>query len=363
MKRLVFTVTTDLTYDQRMIRICTSLAQAGYSVTLVGTKYRHSSPLKQQPFYQKRISLLFQKGKLFYAEYNIRLFFYLLFKKMDLLCAIDLDTILPVLYVSKLRRKKRVYDAHELFCEMKEVVTRPAIYRIWKAIEKKAVPQFCYGYTVNAPIAAQFKEMYAVNYSCIANMPVLRPLSIPAKEEKFILYQGAVNEGRSFETLIPAMRYVSAKLYIVGDGNYMQQARELVNKEGLETKIIFKGKIAPDELSLFTAQAWIGITLFENKGLSNYLSLANRFFDYLHAGVPQLCVDYPTYQEINKIAPIAVLIKDLSPESIAENLNGLLQDSVLYKKLQDNCLVQREQLNWQAEEKKLFKFYEAIFTH
>ncbi len=363
MKQLVFTVTTDLTYDQRMIRICSSLAHAGYHVTLVGAKYRHSPPLTQQPFHQKRISLLFQKGKLFYTEYTIRLFFHLLFRKMDLVCAIDLDTILPVLYVSKIRRKKRVYDAHELFCEMKEVVTRPAIYRTWKAIEKRAVPQFQYGYTVNAPIAAVFKNTYAVNYACIANMPVLRPLSIPLKEEKFILYQGAVNEGRSFETLIPAMRYVSAKLYIVGDGNYMQQARELVEKEGLSSKIIFKGKIVPAELPLFTAQAWIGITLFENKGLSNYLSLANRFFDYLHAGVPQLCVDYPAYQEINKIAPVAVLIQDLSPENIAAKLNGLLENTVLHKKLQDNCLLQREQLNWQAEEKKLFKLYETIFTH
>ena len=94
-KTIIFTVTTDLTYDQRMIRICTSLAKAGYDVILVGRKVSSSKPLTTQPFKQKRIICLFEKGKLFYAEYNIRLFFYLLFKKMDCIGAIDLDTILP----------------------------------------------------------------------------------------------------------------------------------------------------------------------------------------------------------------------------------------------------------------------------
>lgn len=89
MKRIVFTVTNDLNYDQRMIRICTSLSTAGYDVTLVGRKLKSSLPLQQKPFKQKRITVPFEKGKLFYATYNTCLFFYLLFKKADLVCAID----------------------------------------------------------------------------------------------------------------------------------------------------------------------------------------------------------------------------------------------------------------------------------
>ena len=206
MKRLVFTVTNDLTFDQRMIRICTSLANAGYHVLLVGRKMKDSVPLKKMTFDQKRLHCFFSKGKLFYAEFNLRLFIYLLLTRFDLVCAIDLDTILPSLWVSVIRRKKRVYDAHELFCEMKEIVQRPAIYRIWKTIEKKTVPSFDLGYTVNEPIAKEFRKMYDREYGVIMNAPVLRPLAIPEKKEKYILYQGAVNEGRSFETLIPAMK-------------------------------------------------------------------------------------------------------------------------------------------------------------
>ena len=288
-------------------------------------------------------------------------FFTCFFKKMDCICAIDLDTILPCYYISKLKRIHRVYDAHELFCEMKEVVSRPRIYRQWKRIEEFAVQRFPFGYTVNQLIADEFRKMYWVKYRVVRNLPLLKPLEIPEKNEKYILYQGAVNEGRSFETLIPAMKEVRGRLIIAGDGNFMQQARDLVHKNDLGAKIIFAGKIPPEELFDYTRKAWIGVTLFENKGLSNYLSLANRFFDYLNAGIPQLCVNYPAYREINKTYPVAVLIDDLGPEAIATRLNELLENPCLYHELQQNCLKAREELNWQQEEKILLAFYQSLF--
>jgi len=362
MKRLFFAVTNDLTYDQRMIRICSSLAIAGYKVTLVGRRLPGSRPLIKRIFHQERIFCFFKKGKPFYLEYNFRLFFYLLFKKMNLICAIDLDTILPCYYISKIKKVKRVYDAHELFCEMKEVVTRPPIYRVWKRIERFTVPKFKKGYTVNKPISDEFKKMYGVDYDVIRNLPLLKDQKVPEKKEKYILYQGAVNEGRSFETLIPAMKMVNAQLIIAGDGNFMSHAKELVNKKFLEDKIIFKGMLLPEELYDLTLNAWIGINLVENKGLSNYLSLSNRFFDYIHAGIPQICVNYPAYREINKMGPLAVLVDELSPENIANNINHLLEDEILYHELQQNCLTARNELNWQKEEKKIVSFYDNILT-
>jgi glycosyltransferase involved in cell wall biosynthesis len=361
MKHLVFTVTNDLTYDQRMIRICSSLANVGYAVTLVGRKMNDSVSLDKKLFSQKRFSLFFQKGFLFYAEYNFRLFFYLLFKKADLICAIDLDTIIPCLLASKLKRTERVYDAHELFCEMQEIATRPSVYKVWKWIEQNTVPHFNFGYTVNKPIAEEFAKMYNRRYVVIRNMPVQKALHFTEKKERYIYYQGAVNEGRSFDTLIPAMKDVNAKLIIAGEGNYFKQVQELVKENKLEDKVLLLGKIKPADLYQYAQAAWIGITFFESTGLSNYYSLANRYFDYIQAGIPQLCVDYPVYAEINKNYPSAVLISDLNSKNIAAALNNLLTDDVLYNRLQQNCLLAREKLNWQEEEKFLLKFYQTIF--
>ncbi len=281
---------------------------------------------------------------------------------MDAVCAIDLDTILPCLLVSRIKKITRIYDAHELFCEMKEVVTRPAVYRMWKKIEKYTVPKFKNGYTVSSPIVEEFKKMYDVNYEVVRNVPLLNEIERKPSAEKFILYQGSVNEGRSFETLIPAMKNVNAKLIICGDGNFMEKAKDLVKENNLEQKIIFKGMIAPDELKKYTQGAYIGVTLFENTGMSNYYSLGNRFFDYIQAGLPQVCVNYPAYKEINDEYQIGLLIDDLTPETIANALNNLLAYDVLYEELQRNCMKAREIFNWQKEEQKLVHFYNRLFN-
>ncbi len=361
--KIYFTVTTDLNYDQRMIRICTSLANAGYDVVLVGRKMNSSSPLLYQPYTQKRLNCIAQRGKLFYLEYTIRLFFYLLFKKMDCICAIDLDSILPCLYVSGIKNVKRVYDAHELFCEMKEIASRKHIYALWKRIEKITVPHFKNGYTVNQPIAGEFEKMYGVKYEVIRNIALLREIKDYPKTEKYILYQGAVNEGRSFETLIPAMKMVNSKLIICGEGNFMEQAKQLVKANNLQEKVIFKGNVAPDELRIITQEAYIGITLFDDEGLSNYYSLANRFFDYLHAGIPQLCIDYPVYREIVQSYNFALLVNDISAQNLSAQLNNLLENEVLYNSLRQNCIKARAFFNWQEEEKKLLAFYKKLFSN
>lgn len=358
-KSLVFAVTNDLVYDQRMIRICTSLQANSYNVLLVGRRMKQSPPLSSQIYHQKRLHCFSEKGKWFYIEYNLRLFIFLLFQKCDLICAIDLDTILPCYLASILRRKKRVYDAHELFCEMKEVVTRPPIYRFWKRIEKFAVPRFEYGYTVNDPIRKIFEEEYKVNYETIMNVAVLNIGNVPVREN-FLIYQGAVNHGRSFETLIPAFQWIDYPLRVYGDGNFVDECRETIEKFQLETKVILKGKVAPQELKSITSKAVFGVNLIENNGLNNYYSLSNRFFDYIHAGIPQVCVDYPAYKAINDEFEIAVLISDLTPQSIANAINSLLTNVALQDKLRDNCRKARLVYNWQNEEKKLVQFYQRI---
>lgn len=363
MKRIILTVTNDLTYDQRMQRICTSLAQNGYDVILVGRRLSTSKPLLPQLFKQKRLRCLFNKGMLFYTEYNLRLFLCLLFMGTDAICAIDLDTILPVLFVSALRGKKRVYDAHELFTEQVEITSRPAIHKIWLGIEKFAVPKFKHGYTVNDFIAAEFARRYNVSYGVIKNMPLYTgDITIAKPTEKFIIYQGAVNEGRCFETLIPAMQQVNARLVICGNGNFFNQVKQLIEQYNVEDKVELKGYVLPAELKNITPTAHVAVTLFESTGLNQYYSLGNRFFDYIMAGVPQVCVNYPEYKAINDVYNVATLINSTSAETIAAALNKLLADDVLYTLLADNCKLARKHLQWQAEEKQLAAFYNNLFN-
>lgn len=297
-----------------------------------------------------------------YLEFNLRLIFYLLTVPSDCYCAIDLDTILPNYFISKIKGKKRVYDAHELFTEQKEIVTRPAIYKIWLKIEKFSVPKFTHGYTVNDFIAEEFKRRYGVDYAIVRNLPKLtRYEPGQGKRNPFIIYQGAVNEGRSFETLIPAMKKVNAKLVIYGNGNFFDKATTLIRQHKLEEKVELKGLVAPEELRKITPAAIVAVMLFEDTGLNQYHSLANRFFDYIMAGVPQVCIAYPQYKSINDKYHVAHLINDTNAETISTALNNLLINDVYRDVLQQNCLKAREELNWDAEEKVLVDFYKRIF--
>ena len=361
MPKILFTVTNDLSYDQRMHRIAGTLAQKGYDVILVGRRLPASGCLPRREFVQKRIRCFFTKGLAFYAEYNFRLFWYLLFQKADIICAIDLDTILPVYFITALKRQKRVYDAHEIFTEQKEVLSRPWIHQFWLTVERFAVPKFSKGYTVNETIRTELAKRYGVRYAVIRNLP--RLIQLPHKTgsaEKWILYQGSVNEGRCFETLIPAMKEVNARLLICGKGNFFEQTKTLVKQHGLENKVELRGYVTPELLTTLTPQAYIGITLFESKGMNQYFSLANRFFDYIMAGIPQVCVNYPEYAAINQRFNIAYLINNTEPGTIAGALNNLLSDTVLYEQLRQNCLRAREILNWENEEQVLTDFYKEM---
>ena len=378
MKRIYFTITNDLTYDQRMIRICRSLAAHGYSVVLAGIAQPGSPPLKEEPFRQVRLPCLFSKGKLFYIEFNIRLFFYLLFSKMDAICAIDLDTILPCLFVARLKRVVRIYDAHELFTEMKEVLSRPSVKWIWGRVERWAIPRMPNGYTVSQSIVDTFRKRYGADYGLIRNVPLLRgdlgigelgDLEIGgfrdwgiSPGERYILYQGAVNEARGLEFLIPAMREVKCRLLICGEGNLMKECRALAAQYGLEEKVIFTGRIEPEPLQEITRNAYIGINLVQPYGLNAFYSLANKFFDYIHAAVPQVTMDFPEYRRIQEEFAIGVLIGDPDEKKIAAAINNLLENDVLYRMFQDNCRKARLVYNWQEEEKKLLRSYQKMLS-
>ena len=361
MKRIYFTVTNDLNFDQRMHRICTSLAQSGFEVVIVGRVLKSSLPLEKKNFRQKRIRCLFNKGFLFYSEYNLRLFLYLLFKKMDGICAIDLDTILPCLFISRIKSVQRIYDAHEYFTELKEVRTRPAVKRIWMFIEKFAVPSFRLGYTVSQGLAEEFRKQYQRDYLVIRNLPVLINDSPVKMEQKFLLYQGAVNEGRGFEYLIPAMKAVNYPLVICGDGNFMEKLKKLIRENKVEEKIELKGMMLPHELRKTALEATLGIGLAEKEGINQFMALPNKFTEYMHAGLPQLTMAYPEYKRINEQFRVAVLLDQLTPPAIADTINSVMENDALLSEMQMNALKARTVFCWQNEEKILVDFYKKVF--
>ncbi|WP_051718858.1 glycosyltransferase [Hymenobacter sp. IS2118] len=364
--RLLFAVTTDLCFDQRMQRICGSLAAAGYRVQLVGWQRPASPPLTSQPYAQHRLRGWFQRGKLFYLEYNLRLFFYLLTQKAAAWCACDLDTALPMWLRARLGGQPLVYDAHELFTEVPEVVARPAVQRIWRGIERFIVPRAQLAYTVGPALAGVFEQRYGRPFAVVRNVSRLgaeAPLRTAGPPTSYILYQGALNVGRGLENLLAAMPQVAGRLVICGEGDCSAALRAQAGQLGLleSGQVEFRGFVLPEALREVTRQAAVGIMLLENIGLSYYYSLANKFFDYVHAGIPQVLIDFPEYRALNEQFDVADLVADLQPDTLARALNRLLRDEpARYQHLAANCRRAAPQLSWQHEERELRRLYEKL---
>lgn len=330
---------------------------------LVGREKKDSPPLAHQPFSQQRIRCWARSGAIFYAEYNIRLFFYLLWIPVDIYCAIDLDTILPNLVVSKLRGKIRVYDAHEYFTEVPEVIRRPSIQRIWSTIASWAIPQFQYCYTVGEALAGILSERYGPSFEVIRNVPV-KTGSVNNQNPPppfIILYQGVLNEGRGLEYLIQAMQELAdVELWLAGEGDLSQELRDIVDQLNLEGQVKFLGYLAPTELKKITPQAHLGVNLLENKGLSYYYSLANKTFDYIQAGLPSLQMNFPEYLRLQEKYEVFYILENLSVSSLVGTVQKIKSSPDEYLKLKNNCLNASQYLNWEQEEQALWQFYQQI---
>lgn len=366
LKRIVFVVTTDLNYDQRMQRICRSLASnPDYEVCLIGRLKRNSKPLEKEDFAQRRFSLFFEKGPLFYLEFNLKLFFYLLFSKADVVCAVDIDTVLAVgLSRNFKRRRKYVFDAHEYFTEVPELMGRERIKAIWNWIGNRYIPLFDSAYTVGPALASRFTKDYGLYFNCFRNLSVKRLVQRPVQlaEEPFrLIYQGALNDGRGLKELIGALRHLpDFRLDLAGEGDLSQELRQLSKELGLEDRVTFHGYLRPKDLPAFTIRADLGLNLLEDKGLSYYYSLANKTFDYIQVALPGLHMTFPEYDSLQESHNCFYQIANLEEETLVNTLQAIRADSKLYNEKVRNCIKAQDPLSWEWESQRLLQFYKSL---
>ncbi len=367
-RKIIVSVTNDLATDNRVHKVCSSLVKFGYSVTLVGRKLPNSLPLKEERNYQtKRMWLIFKKGPLFYAEYNKRLLLFLLLRKADILLSNDLDTLPANYLASIIKRKPLVFDSHEYFTEVPELIGRPRVQKAWKWIEKKIVPKLKYAYTVCESIANLFEQEYQTRFEVVRNIPIAKePIPVPkekriADDKKIILYQGALNIGRGLPEVIRSMQYVdNSLLLLAGDGDITSQLKELVNTLNLQQKVRFLGRLPLEELSYITQQAHLGLSIEKDMGLNYRFALPNKLFDYIHAHVPVMVTNLPEMVKIVKGHNIGIVIDSHDPEAIAKAITHAVSDEKERKTWIVNLKKASKEFTWENEEKVLEKLFNKI---
>ena len=367
MKRAIVSVINDLVTDQRVNKSCLALQKVGYEVLLVGRKQRKSPPMDGRTYASHRMKLLFEKGPLFYAEYNIRLFLFLLFHRANLLLSNDLDTILPNYFISRLKGCKIVFDSHEYFTETPELVNRPKVQKVWKRIESYVVPKLDEMITVCDSIADLFREKYGVKCHVIRNIPprkALPPkgdkqtLGLPIDKHLLVLQGSGINIQRGAEELVQAMALLDdCFLIIIGGGDVLPILKQMVVDMSITDRVRFFARMPYQQMMAYTQLAELGFCLDKDTNLNYRFSLPNKLFDFIQAGIPVVASHLPEIEKIIRRYDIGLFIEDHEPSTIAATIREALLDEARRGQWQRNLALAAQDLCWENEEKKLLEIY------
>jgi glycosyltransferase involved in cell wall biosynthesis len=371
-KRVYMTVSSDLATDNRVHRTCTVLEELGFQVFLYGRQKKNSPQMPARSYRVNRLKLNFEQGALFYAELNIRFFWKLLFSKYDYIFSNDLDTLPAAYLVSRLKRKPLLYDSHELFTEVPELVSRPRIKAIWKSLEQRMLPSLKEMITVNDSIAEIFNQTYRIPVTVVRNVPQRQEQLIALSREeldlkptqKMLIIQGSgLNVQRGIEEAVLAMEFIEdTVLFLVGDGDVIPSVKKLVSAKNLQKKVRFVGRLPYRELLQYTAAADLGLALDKPLSQNYALALPNKVFDYIQAHTPVLSSPLVEIEKLIRKYDCGEIIHEVTPEAIAQKVNELLSNPQRLTDLKENCIKAAYIEHWDTDKQKLAEVVGRVFS-
>ena len=350
---IIFCSTSYYEYDRRMQRIIAALDEAGFEITWISRTTSNSLDKGNH----KIITTWFSSGPLFYLEYNLRLFILLMSTAANQISSVDLDTIPACYLASLITKRKLIFDAHEIYYEVPELLGKPLKKKLWQFIARTILPRIQHCYTVNQSLQKHHQDAYGQPYTVIRNLPLSRPKQDHIKSNnKTLVYLGVINKGRGVELAIEfAMQSPDYKLILVGEGDLFDHMK---GQAIGYPNIIFAGYQEPDMIWPLLGQAAIGLNVLDGSSLNYKYSLANKFFDYLMAGIPSINMSFPEYKSIIDKHEVGLMIGAYDVESLANAIRSL-EDKSTYSRLTTNCRRYASLYTWEMEKKKLLPIYQA----
>jgi glycosyltransferase involved in cell wall biosynthesis len=366
-----------LTHDARVQREARELAEAGHDVTVLELDETGAGEPAGTPAPFTRASACppaWMAGRLPFALY--RLAFLATFARRavqlrpDVVHAHDVMMLIPALAARRLTGARLVYDTHELTSGV--AYRRGLRARLAVAIERVGIKRAVAVITVSDAIAERLRASYGlartpqvVRNACALERPrtdggLRRRLGLD--NAPLVLYQGWVAPRRGCEALVAAMRGVpDAHLALLGDGDegYVARLRELADRSGVTGRVHFARAVPLAQLLAHTREADVGVALFE-AGCENYrLTLPNKLFEYLAAGVPVVAGEGTEVGRVVAAARVGWTADPEREESVAVALRAALQargDASLRERVR----AFDERFAWGREREGLLQVYAAL---
>jgi len=364
-KRIAVLVSNDLNHDQRVLKTCATLEAEGWTPVLIGRQMPESKPLNV-PFEVRRLQLPFQRGAGFYAALQIGLLRALFRTDINAIWANDLDTLLPAFLVARAKRLPLVYDSHEYFTEAAGLTGRPLQRGIWLMVERAIFPRLKAVITVNEGIADAYHERYPHARGgrpfVVRNMPRKRSeptpssthwkerLGVPANAPLLIVQGAYLDKDRGVVQAVNALsEQPSWHLVVVGAGEEWEWARNQADK--FNGRLVVLPKMPFDELCSLTASADVGLSLDQGVHGNYLMSLPNKLFDYIHAGIPVVATPMPEVARVVDAWKIGAVVKDSTPAGVAAGVAAVLAHPRDHWKAQ--CDQAALALHWGVEEEQI----------
>ncbi len=150
------------------------------------------------------------------------------------------------------------------------------------------------------------------------------------KGKMVVLYVGEIIARKGIEYLIESIplliadaAYENIVFVIVGDGDYLSNAKNLVKKHNLQKHVIFTGRLSFVEL----VQAYRSANLFVLPSLSE--GLPTSILEAMHFGLPVVSTDIPGVRD--HFSNFALLVPPRDERALIDAIQTLLDDEDLAK--------------------------------
>jgi glycosyltransferase involved in cell wall biosynthesis len=257
----------------------------------------------------------------------------------------DLDTLLPNLFWSYMRKRPLVYDSHEYFLGSPEIESRPIIKFFWSRLEKFCLPRVDFPITVNNSIARQYHKEYGHSFDVIRNVPLKPPsgflfestvenyrdmtrkkLSIPLNKMIWIIQGAGINVDRGAEELMEAAISMKGEvlLLVVGSGDAIPKLKAEAKSLNYDFEFVrFIPRQNTDSLREYTFASDIGFSLDKAKSKNYQWSLPNKIFDYWHAGIPVVASNLIEISNLINQTGAGILIDHVSCSGILQAVHEI----------------------------------------
>ena len=284
----------------------------------------------------------------------------------DVIHANDFDMLGLAYRAAKKCKAGVVYDSHEIFAENIGIAehkwTKNQIIRS----ENRLVHKIDRMISVSNAAADYFETKYSIcRPTVITNCPMKNTLPLKEKTQGVfeVVYQGLMVRGRGYEEFANAAKYLPEGicLKLRGYGSLEQQLRTMVKKENLSEKVLFDQPVEVAELVQAASASHVGAVLTRPVNLNFLLSVSNKVFEYAAAGLPVIMSDVPEHRYLNEKYHFGMILDEVTPQKIAEAILYLYQNKEVYQTMAKNAKKMSEEMNWEAESKKLLEIYHSVY--